>query len=138
MELIDDLDMKVEIFTQLVNESLDEVAPMSSFSIRSNHVFCLSESTKELMKKRDEARQKISEVSKLHNTKYFLHSALVQISAKHLVGDTPSLKTPFISTFTHINAKIRVQTQISSSSNARVERERLCTSRIWVEGKCLL
>ena len=52
MELIDDLDMKVEIFTQLVTESLDEVAPMSSFSIRSNYVFGLSESTKELMKKK--------------------------------------------------------------------------------------
>ena len=33
-------------------ESLDEVAPMSSFSIRSNYVFGLSESTKELMKKK--------------------------------------------------------------------------------------
>ena len=39
------LDEKVNIFTKLITESLDEVAPMKSFSIRTNHVFGLSEGT---------------------------------------------------------------------------------------------
>ena len=62
------LDEKVNIFTKLITESLDEVAPMKSFSIRTNHVFGLSEGTKEMMKKRDAARKKIGEVAKIHKT----------------------------------------------------------------------
>ena len=55
-----DLDKKVDIFTKLVTEALDNVAPMSTFTVRTNHVFGLSDKTKDLMKKRDLARKKVS------------------------------------------------------------------------------
>ena len=32
-----DLDEKIDIFTNLINESLDEVAPFGTITIRSNH-----------------------------------------------------------------------------------------------------
>ena len=53
------VDKKAEIFTELVTNSLDEVAPYCSITIRSNYRFGLSEETKELMKKREAARSKI-------------------------------------------------------------------------------
>ena len=57
------LDDKVELFTKLINESLDEVAPFGMITIRSNFKFGLSESTKEMMKKRDAARSMIKQSS---------------------------------------------------------------------------
>ena len=56
-----DLDEKNEIFTNLINKSLDEVAPFSTITIRSNYKFGLSEKTKEIMKKRDAARTMIKQ-----------------------------------------------------------------------------
>ena len=50
-------------FTNNVTLALDQVAPVKSFTIRSNHRFGLSDSTKELMKKRDQTRSKIKDVS---------------------------------------------------------------------------
>ena len=50
----------VENFDNLMQEALDEVAPLKTFKIRSHHKFGLSEHTKKLMKKRDIARKKIS------------------------------------------------------------------------------
>ena len=43
--------------------ALDRVAPVKSFKVRSNHRFGLSESTKELMRKRDSTRHFIGNAS---------------------------------------------------------------------------
>ena len=53
------LDKKVEIFTDLINVSLDKVAPFGTFTIRSNYKFGLSDETKGLMQKREAARSRI-------------------------------------------------------------------------------
>ena len=63
IETCADLDEKVVIFTKLVTECLDEVAPLTEFTIRSMHKFGLSEETKSLMKKRDGARAMIRSAS---------------------------------------------------------------------------
>ena len=63
IETCADLDEKVELFTNMVTECLDEVAPMTEFTIKSMHKFGLSEDTKSLMKKRDWARARCSAVS---------------------------------------------------------------------------
>ena len=47
------------MFTENINRALDSVAPVKTFTIRSNHKFGLSDSTKELMKKRDTTRKSI-------------------------------------------------------------------------------
>ena len=44
-----DLDKKVDIFTQLITNSLDEVAPFGVITIRSNFKFGLTDDTKDLM-----------------------------------------------------------------------------------------
>ena len=49
----------VDIFNANVLSALDEIAPIKTFKIRSNHRFGLSESTRELMKKRDKTRNEI-------------------------------------------------------------------------------
>ena len=49
----------MELFTSLINESLDEVAPYCTMTIRSNYKFGLSAQTKELMSKRNAAREMI-------------------------------------------------------------------------------
>ena len=51
------IDKKVEILNELVTNSLDEVAPFCTVTVRSNHKFGLSDETKLLMKKREEASQ---------------------------------------------------------------------------------
>ena len=53
---MNDLDKKVETFTNLVTECLDEVAPFGTIVIRSNYKFGLSDVTKDMMKKREAAR----------------------------------------------------------------------------------
>ena len=50
----------VEIFTSNINTSLDNVAPVKSFTVKSHYRFGLSEASKELMIKRDNARAAIS------------------------------------------------------------------------------
>ena len=50
----------VSVFNNNVENALNEVAPVRTFTIRSNHRFGLSDSTKELMQKRDQTRAKVS------------------------------------------------------------------------------
>ena len=50
----------MELFTKLVSESLDELAPLTTFTVKSKHIFGLSDETKSLMRQRDEARKKAS------------------------------------------------------------------------------
>ena len=47
------------IFTTLITNNLDKVAPFGTITIRSNFKFGLSEDTKELMKTREKARRMI-------------------------------------------------------------------------------
>jgi hypothetical protein len=49
----------VSEFTNMIMESMEELAPERTFTVRSNHRFGLSVNTKILMRKRDEARQAI-------------------------------------------------------------------------------
>ena len=51
VEECDDVNDMVTIFTNSLNRALDLVAPVKKFTIRSNHRFGLSDSTKQLMKK---------------------------------------------------------------------------------------
>ena len=39
------IDQMVQIFTQNITESLDEVAPLKTFTVRSHHKFGISEET---------------------------------------------------------------------------------------------
>ena len=48
IECCSDVDRMVEIFSQNIEEALDEVAPIKTFTIRSQYRFGLSENTKEL------------------------------------------------------------------------------------------
>ena len=48
----------------MIDEALDEIAPLKTFSVKSNYIFGLTHKTKELMKKRDEARLKAKEAQK--------------------------------------------------------------------------
>ena len=60
---IENMDEKVELFNSKIQNALDELAPIRSFKIRSQHKFGLSEYTKNLMKKRDSTRAGISKAS---------------------------------------------------------------------------
>ena len=53
----------VTVFNKNIEMALDEVAPVKTFTIRSNHRFGLTDSTKELMKKRDFTRGQIKSAS---------------------------------------------------------------------------
>ena len=53
----------VEAFNSNIMKALDLAAPEKTFKIRSNYRFELSESTKELMKKRDKTRSSIAKAS---------------------------------------------------------------------------
>ena len=59
MEECQTVDEMVEIFTDNVNNALDQVAPFKSFQVKSNYRFGISQETKELMKQRDSTREKI-------------------------------------------------------------------------------
>ena len=50
----------VEVFNKNVQVALDKCAPVKTFKIRSNHRFGLTESTKDLMTKRDQTRAAVS------------------------------------------------------------------------------
>ena len=58
----------VDIFDKNVALALDEAAPMKSFTVRSNHRFGLSDSTKDLMKKRDKTRKEIGNATSQERT----------------------------------------------------------------------
>ena len=58
----------VDIFDTNVALALDEVAPVKKFTVRSNHRFGLSDSTKDLMKKRDKTRNEIGKASAQERT----------------------------------------------------------------------
>ena len=47
-------------FDKLIAETLDEVAPFRSFTVKSHYKFGLSDETKCLMQKRDQTRKNIS------------------------------------------------------------------------------
>ena len=53
------VDQMVRVFDQNIQTALDQVAPVRSFKIRSNHRFGLSEEVKELMRKREKTRAEI-------------------------------------------------------------------------------
>ena len=53
----------VNVFNLNIQAALDQVAPVRTFKIRSNHRFGLSEGVKELMKKRDKTRAAVSKAS---------------------------------------------------------------------------
>ena len=59
MENSDEVDSMVSEFQEAVNLALDQIAPVKTFTVRSNHRFGLSEDTKELMRKRDSTRNAI-------------------------------------------------------------------------------
>ena len=63
VEDCEDVNDMVQLFTEKTTRALDKVAPEKTFSISSNHRFGLSESTKELMRKRDRTRQSIHAAS---------------------------------------------------------------------------
>ena len=63
VEECEDVNEMVTIFTENINRALDSVAPVKTFTIRSNHKFGLSDSTKELMKKRGKTRFDIQKAS---------------------------------------------------------------------------
>ena len=69
-----DLNKKVEIFNELVTLSLDDIAPFSTFTVRTNHKFGLSDEVKCLMEKRENARKMIKQVNNdqkaIWNAKY--------------------------------------------------------------------
>ena len=58
----------VDIFDKNAALALDEAAPMKSFTVRSNHRFGLSDSTKDLMKKRDKTRKEIGNATSQERT----------------------------------------------------------------------
>ena len=49
----------VKEFQENITSALDQIAPIKTFTVKSNYRFGLSESTKELMQKRDNTRSKI-------------------------------------------------------------------------------
>jgi hypothetical protein len=63
VEESEDVDEMVRIFNDNVKAALDSVAPVKTFAIRSNHRFGLSESTKDLMKKRDRTRHSVQKAT---------------------------------------------------------------------------
>ena len=54
---------KAEVFTKIVTECLDKVAPIKTFTVKSNYRFGLSEKVKDLMSKRDITRKQICQAS---------------------------------------------------------------------------
>ena len=46
-----DLDVKVSMFTEIINKALDDVAPLKTFIVKSHYKFGISEEIKLIMKK---------------------------------------------------------------------------------------
>ena len=59
LEQSSDVNEMTVAFTKIVTDCLDKVAPIKTFTIKSNYKFGLSDEVKTLMKKRDSTRQKI-------------------------------------------------------------------------------
>ena len=51
------------MLAKFMNSALDEVAPIKTFTVKSNYKFGISEDTKEIMKIRDSTRAKISKAT---------------------------------------------------------------------------
>ena len=58
-----DIEKKTDLLAKFMNAALDEVAPVKTFTVKSNYKFGISNETKEIMKKRDSTRAKIPKVS---------------------------------------------------------------------------
>jgi hypothetical protein len=58
-----DIEKKTDMLAKFMNTALDEVAPIKSFTVKSNYKFGISDDTKEIMKNRDATRAKISKAS---------------------------------------------------------------------------
>ena len=59
----EDVEAMASIFGNLVEESLNDCAPWNEIKVRSNHVFGLSDDTKEAMKERDKMRENVKKSS---------------------------------------------------------------------------
>ena len=59
------VDEMVEVYQKNINEALNEVAPIKTFTIRSNYRFGLSDETKQVMHDRDVTRGKIKNESSM-------------------------------------------------------------------------
>ena len=59
IEHCESVDEMVKVFQENINEALDQIAPVKTFKVKSNHKFGLSDNTKELMRKRDRTRSRI-------------------------------------------------------------------------------
>ena len=58
-----DINVMVTKFQTLINQPLDEVAPIKTFKIKSQYRYGIYDSTKQLMKSRGNARQQIHKAS---------------------------------------------------------------------------
>ena len=65
IEVCSDVNEKVKLFSQYIEETLDEVAPIKTFSIRSQYRFGLTDKTKEIMHARDVTRGQIKNACSL-------------------------------------------------------------------------
>ena len=64
----DNLNDKVIIYNKLITVALDEIAPVKTFTVKSQYKFGISDSTKLLMAKRDNARLQIKSASATHKS----------------------------------------------------------------------
>ena len=60
LEECESVNQMAEVFDEIIQEALDEIAPVKSFTVKSQYKFGLSTEAKTLMKKRDSARLSIS------------------------------------------------------------------------------
>ena len=58
------VDEMVDVFQKNIEEALNDIAPVKTFTIRSNYKFGLSDETKKVMHERDVTRGKIRNVNK--------------------------------------------------------------------------
>ena len=68
VEESEDLNTKVKLFTTFIDAAMDEIAPIKTFTVKSNYRFGLSENTKKLMKQRDVTRSNISKANNQQKT----------------------------------------------------------------------
>ena len=71
IEVCSDVNEKVKLFSQYIEETLDEVAPIKTFSIRSQYRFGLTDKTKEIMHARDVTRGQIKNACSLSEKSLF-------------------------------------------------------------------
>ena len=68
VEESEDLNTKVKLFTTFIDAAMDEIAPIKTFTVKSNYRFGLSENIKKLMKQRDVTRSNISKANNQQKT----------------------------------------------------------------------